>query len=214
LWNEIREATRELIESAGGELLDLLKRVEQSLDEEDMYDRVMARLKPSAHSAVEILDYRPAYKKHFKALNEAWLNEQFTPEGPDEAILSDPNGKIIRRGGAVLFARLGERIVGTCALIRHSAEIFELAKMAVAEKVRSRGIGLRIAEAVIERARALGAETLFLETSPKLVPAFHLYEKLGFRKVRHGPLGPTKYKRKTFAMTLELNGKHRSRKRK
>lgn len=163
-----------------------------------------ARLASPPAERIAIVPYRPAYKKHFRALNEAWLREHFSVEPEDAALLADPNGRIVRRGGAVLFALRDGEVVGTCALLRHRADVWELAKMAVAAPLRGQGLGRRLAEAAIDEARRRGARTLFLETSPALKPALALYRSLGFRRVRQGPLGPTKYRRCTIAMALAL----------
>jgi GNAT superfamily N-acetyltransferase/DNA-binding MarR family transcriptional regulator len=204
VWREIKRSTRELIVSSGHDLLSALGKIEELLDEQDMYERVCARMGIAPGEEVEIVDYRPAYKKHFKSLNYEWLNEHFSVEEHDEVLLDDPNGRIIRRGGAVLFAKVGEEIVGTCALVRHSDEVFELTKMAVIARARRQKIGTKLAEAVIQRARARKANTIYLETSPKLLPALHLYEKLGFKKTGRGPLGRLRYKRRTRTLKLDL----------
>jgi len=203
-WREIRESTRELIAASGRDVLQGIGRIEELLDERDMYERVCARLKIEPVRDVEIVDYRPAYKKHFRSLNSQWLKELFVVEKYDEALLSDPNGRIVRKGGAVLFARMEGGIVGACALVNHGGGVFELTKMAVAPHARGRKIGMRLARAVIDRAAELGATTVFLETSPRLTAAIRLYEKLGFTKTARSPLGPSRYKRRTFAMQLEL----------
>jgi len=210
VWNEIGAATKLLIESSGQDLLSGLDRVEKLLDKQDMYARVTARLhKPTAARAestvsgtARVVDYRPAWKKHFVSLNRAWIEESFVIEEADECVLADPKGTIVDRGGAILCARLDGRIVGVCALIRHGANLFEMAKMAVAPEARRHQIGTELAHAMIERARAFGARALYLQTSPKLVAANKLYRKLGFRKCSKSPFDSDAFRRETFVMKL------------
>ena len=128
-------------------------------------------------------------------------------EKHDTALLDDPNCKIIRKGGAILFALRDGEVVGACALVRHGDAQYEVTKMAVAGHARGRKIGLKLAEAVIDRARALGARTLFLATSPKLVPALRLYVKLGFKKTGDRPRGLPAFKRRTIIMKRNLPSK-------
>ncbi len=79
---------------------------------------------------------------------------------------------------------------------------YELSKMAVAEKVRGKGIGWLLGQAATNKARELGAKTVFLESNTVLEPAIRLYQKLGFRKV----VGqPSPYKRANIQMELKLN---------
>ena len=56
----------------------------------------------------------------------------------------------VEPGGQIFFALLGGKAVGTCALIPHGPRIYELAKMAVSEELRGRGIGGDLLAAAIE----------------------------------------------------------------
>jgi GNAT superfamily N-acetyltransferase/DNA-binding MarR family transcriptional regulator len=204
LWQEIAGATREALDASGHDILGALAALEAQLDREEVYDRIQRRLQTRALAAVEILAYDPAYRRHFKSLNLEWLRKDFTVERIDREMLDDPEGTILDRGGAILFAREGKRIVGTCALLRHDAHTFELAKMAVAPQARGRQIGRRLGMAAIEKARALGATRLVLLTSPKLVPAVQLYRSLGFTVDSKNQGSAARYARPTFAMKLDL----------
>ena len=72
-------------------------------------------------------------------------------------------------------------------MIRHDAETFELAKMAVEPAAQGRGYGDRLVEAAVEFARAAGARRIILVSNTLLGPALNLYRKHGFRDV---PLDP------------------------
>jgi N-acetylglutamate synthase-like GNAT family acetyltransferase/DNA-binding MarR family transcriptional regulator len=204
VWEEIRLETKRLIEESGFDLLSAIGKIENRLDERNMYERVWFRLKKSLPGKLEILEYRPAWKKCFFELNQEWLLENFEMEETDLKLLSDPNGKIIRTGGAIFFARIENRIVGTCALIKHRDGILELAKLAVTKKFRRNGIGKKLVQAVIDRAKSMNVESLYLQTSTVLEAANSLYYKYGFRKVKHNPFGEEMYERLTFAMKINL----------
>ena len=204
VWQEIRLATKEVIDATGCDVLSAIGKIEKQLDRQNMYERVWIRLKGRLPGEIEILEYRPAYKKHFYSLNREWLEEHFAIEEADEQILSDPNGKIIRKGGAIFFASLDKNIVGTAALIRHKNGLFELAKMAVTRNARGLGIGKKLAHMLIDRAKKLGAKEIYLQTSLELVAANHLYKKLGFRETGKSPSAGDRFSRQTFAMKLTL----------
>lgn len=133
-----------------------------------------------APEEIEIVGYRPAFRRHFERLNREWIEALFEMEPEDERVLRDPNRQIIRRGGEVLFALVDGEVVGTTALLDAGEGRFELAKMAVTEPWRGLGIGRRLAEAALERARARGAERVTLLTNPHLRRAMVLYLSLGF----------------------------------
>lgn len=204
VWEEVRKATKELLDATHCNVLGGLETIEQQLDERNMYERVWLRLKGSLPGDIEICEYSPAMKKYFKSLNFEWLEEHFTVEKVDESMFSDPNTKIVKTGGAVLFASLDGDIVGTCALIKHRNGVFELAKMAVTKKYQGRCIGRKLIIAIINKAKALGASEVYLQTNAKLKAANHLYNKLGFTKTTTAPLTRKNYERSTFVMKLDL----------
>jgi len=206
VWDEVRAAARELIDEAGTNLLVNVEHVEAAVARRSVMDRVRGRLGMGAPGKLRIAEYRPAYKKHFKALNEQWLRADFEIEPHDERILDDPNGAVIRKGGAILFALLDDVVVGTAALVRNPGDMLELCKMAVAADRRRRGIGTALAQAVIARARDWGAPALYLQTSPRLDGAVRLYRKLGFRQLKRNPLPRAEYARQSITMVLDLAG--------
>lgn len=211
VWAEVRAAARELMAEAGADLLADIARVEAAVARESVMDRVRRRLGIPAAGELRIADYRPAYKKHFKALNEEWLRAGFSIEPHDARVLEDPNGAILRRGGAILFALLDDEVVGTAALIRHPGEMLELGKMAVAPRLRGRGIGTALARAVITRARDRGTGALYLQTSPRLKDAIRFYRRLGFRRAGSNPLPRAPYRRRSITMVLPLKPRPRRR---
>jgi len=204
IWETIADATRDLIAESETDFLTQIARLEGALDREDMYHRVTERLRTRQIEDIEIIDYAPQYKQYFKALNYEWLEQYFEIEPADEALLSDPQGKILRPGGAVLFARLNGEIVGTAALIRHDTDRYELAKMAVTPRAQGRQVGRSLALAIIERARQKGARVLMLHTNPNLKPANSLYRSLGFRTRVSDDAPRAEYQRYTITMTLDL----------
>jgi DNA-binding MarR family transcriptional regulator/ribosomal protein S18 acetylase RimI-like enzyme len=203
VWAAIEGATREVLHSTGDDVLGCLDRIEHALDEQEMYDRVMGRLKSMYYDAVEILPYQPRLKKHFRELNLEWLKKYFTVEPRDEKVLSDPHGQIIKKGGSVLFARLDGEVVGTVALLRVDEKTVELAKMAVAARAQGRQIGKRLAVAALDEARRQGATAIVLHTSPKLTAAGALYREMGFTRQTSGPTA-SEFKRHTITMKLDL----------
>lgn len=211
VWQGIREVARDLMAEAGVDLLGDLDRIEAALDESSHGSRLRRHFGLPEPPTMEIVDYRPAFKKHFRALNEQWLAEHFDVEPADEKLLADPNGRILRRGGHILFALQRGEVVGTCALIRHRSGELELAKMAVTPASRNLGIGTSLAMAAIERALDSGAETLYLRTHPALPAARHLYRKVGFRPIASSPLPPPDVERDAITMRLHSGAYRRFR---
>jgi GNAT superfamily N-acetyltransferase len=152
-------------------------------------------------TGAEIIDFSPAYKADFRSLNHEWINQYFELEELDNQLLNDPESYILASGGHILMARFQGETVGTCALIKVSETVFELGKMAVTQKVQGLKIGQLLGQAAIRKATELGARKLVLYSHRSLVPALHVYCKLGFQQV---PCPPNAYKRADIKMELDL----------
>lgn len=136
-------------------------------------------------SEVRIISYLPEHAEAFKFLNEAWITKHFELEEEDIRTLSAPE-RIIRDGGFIFVAILGkeQRAVGVCALRKSGERTYEFSKMAVSEEVQGLGIGRRLGEAAIAKAKSIGAKRIFLEGNTALEASIHLYKKLGFKEVK------------------------------
>ena len=150
---------------------------------------------------LQLRPFGPADAAAFRELNKAWIERYFGLEPPDHEVLNDPVGCIIQPGGHIFMVCVEEQAIGCCALIAVRPGVYEVAKMAVAEEYRGRGIGRKLLAYVIEQAHSLGATLLTLASNDKLANAVHLYESLGFR---HLPPEPSPYTRANVFMDLPL----------
>jgi DNA-binding MarR family transcriptional regulator/N-acetylglutamate synthase-like GNAT family acetyltransferase len=183
---------------------DLWKAIEEweyLLEQKSLLRRVEEEKKKREGGNVSIVDYKPEYCKAFKELNEEWITEHFKMEESDHKALDHPEEYIIDQGGHIFIALYDGEAIGACALIKMDKHKFEMAKMAVSPKAKGKGIGTLLGQACIDKAKELGADTLFLESNTKLKPAISLYRKLGFEKIT-GP--PSPYERANIQMELKL----------
>jgi putative acetyltransferase len=154
-------------------------------------------------NTARLITYSDEYKKDFEHLNLEWIEKYFSVEDLDREYLQNPREKIIDAGGEVFFVLENEKVVGTCALVKHSPHTYELSKMAVAPAAQGRGYAGLLMDAVIETARERGAKTVFLLSNTILAPAIHLYEKYGFKTIRRMDSHPD-YQRANIEMALDL----------
>lgn len=149
-----------------------------------------------------LVPFAPEYAADFEALNRQWIEQYFAVEERDQAVFDDPFGAIIAPGGQIFFVVSEGRVLGTCAVLRQSESVYELAKMAVSPEARGRGYGDVLMEAAIDFCRSAGGQTLMLLSNSKLEPALRLYAKHGFR---HLPVDdPHGYARANVHMELAL----------
>jgi putative acetyltransferase len=151
---------------------------------------------------MQIVDFQPELAGAFKSLNEAWITQLFVLEPKDREVLADPLAKVIAPGGHIVFVLEDGEAIGCCALMAMADGGFEVAKMAVAESHKGRGLGRVLMAACVERAMAAGAPRLYLETNSALAPALGLYRSFGFQQIE--PPAPSPYARADVVMELRL----------
>ncbi|MFM5916552.1 MAG: GNAT family N-acetyltransferase [Novosphingobium sp.] len=179
VWPKLGHAVQPMLDSIGAmPFLDQIAALEAALAEEPLVQRA-ARVQVPGFVFREFSDeLAPA----FHDINAEWITAMFALEETDRKVLENPRREIIDRGGAILFVEVpGKGIVGTCALQQTSPGKFELTKMGVSEAARGLKAGEALLAAMIERAREMGAQQLYLLTNRKCAAAIHLYEKAGFR---------------------------------
>ena len=131
----------------------------------------------------QVVPFHPEYAGRFAELNREWIERYFVLEENDRALFADPHAAIIAPGGQIFFVIVDADVVGTCAVIRHSEKVHELAKMAGSPQARGQGYGSLLIEAAITFSRDAEAEVLMLVSNSRLEPALRLYTKHGFRPV-------------------------------
>ena len=153
-------------------------------------------------SAIQIVDYTKEHAKVFYDLNYAWISDAYEVEPEDEKVLEDPEKYYLKDGGAILMALYQNEPVGTCALKWGDPGVVEMSKMTVSKEMRGKKIGDLLGNAVIEKARKLGAQKIILYSNRKGSAAgINLYKKLGFVEV---PLTGHNFKRADIKMELVL----------
>jgi GNAT superfamily N-acetyltransferase len=153
---------------------------------------------------VRLRPFQPGDEEAFRSLNEEWIGKYFGIEKEDRIVLDDPVGEIIQPGGHIFIAVADEEPIGCCALKVMEPGVFEVAKMAVRERLRGFGIGRQVLEYTIEQARRIGAQRLYLETNNSLQNAIHLYESVGFRHLPPERVHGSLYVRANVFMEMPL----------
>ena len=116
----------------------------------------------------------PGHVPDFVRLVEAWLGASaWGLEDADHRLLRDPL-RIVREGGSLLSLARGDEEVGVCTLFRDGADRVQLARMTVAEAERGQGHGERLLVAALDRARQMGASSVYLLTNTALGAAVQL----------------------------------------
>jgi DNA-binding MarR family transcriptional regulator/N-acetylglutamate synthase-like GNAT family acetyltransferase len=199
---DVNQTVEALLSETQHNLWKAIEEVEFLLSESNLYERTKRIMKNRERQNVEIVDYAPEFHDDFRNLNYDWIEKYFNLEKIDIEMLSNPDEKILKPGGHIVMARYNNEIVGTCALLKMDEDTYELSKMAVKEQARGLGIGRSLGKAIIDKAYALGAKSVYLESNTALKPAIKLYQNLGFKKTVGSP---SPYERCNIQMQLILN---------
>jgi ribosomal protein S18 acetylase RimI-like enzyme len=96
---------------------------------------------------------------------------------------------VMAQAGAVLLARIGDEIVGSCQLMRvlDEPDFFYVVGFYIRPQWRRRHLGREMLRLVAEESRTLGAKGLVLTVAPSNVAALALYKGAGFIEDRFVP---------------------------
>ena len=130
--------------------------------------------------SIEIIPYGSEHQAIFKQLNLEWLDKYNLTESHDLMVLNDPQATILDRGGFIWLAVADNKVVGSAALMKEHEGIYELAKMAVTEEYRGKGISKLLIQTCLAKAAEIEAKKLLLFSNHQLQTALKLYEKYGF----------------------------------
>ncbi|WP_228851820.1 GNAT family N-acetyltransferase [Aegicerativicinus sediminis] len=154
--------------------------------------------------AIEIITYKPKFRKHFYELNIEWLQNYFYVEPYDEEVLSKPEIYILDKGGDILFLMDNGTVVGTSALMPTAdKDVMELTKMAIEPSQRGKKFGNLLLKETIDYAKGKNLKELILYSNRILENAIHLYRKFGF--IEEPLEANLPYKRANIKMRLKLH---------
>jgi len=131
------------------------------------------------------------------------INEYFDPKDFKDELGTLP-GKYAVPEGKLLLALCNNEPAGCVALKKLDDSSCEMKRMFVYPKYHGKGIGYRLAVAIIEDAKHIGYKFMKLDTSFRQTEAQKLYEGFGFKKIEPYYDLPDKLKNWLVFMELEL----------
>ena len=146
--------------------------------------------------------FEPKYHEDFVNLSLEWLTKYKLFEEADKVMLENPTEIILKKGGHIILFGYGDKVVGTVALKKIDAFVFELLKLGVKQAYQRQGIGRELMSYGIKWCKENGAKKIVLETNKKLENAITLYKKFNFKEI---DLTDMSYSLSNVKMELYLN---------
>jgi putative acetyltransferase len=141
--------------------------------------------------------YRQRYVEDIKL-----IDEYFDAPAFEEELASLP-GKYAPPSGTLLLAFHEDIPAGCVALREIDAHTCEMKRMFVSTHLRGKGVGRALAQALIDRAREIGYQSMRLTTGFRQYEAKALYQSLGFRVIE--PYYELPEKLRNWVVFMELN---------
>lgn len=137
------------------------------------------RYKEGDHDAVWVL--------HNLALNEV---NAHGGNGDWDADVHRISEVYLESGGEFLVGEVDGEIVAMGGLMREDERSAKVRRMRVHPEHQRQGYGQAIMDALLARAKELGIERLWLDTTRRQLPAQRFYLKNGFRQIGSDRYGP------------------------
>ena len=125
---------------------------------------------PQIANVIRTVFIEDDFPKTGTAFEDKQLDFMFESYDKSNAVyfVVENNGKIV--GGA-----------GVSKLAATEENICELQKMYILSEARGNGLGNKLIQLCLDKAKEFGYEKCYLETLPTMKAAQHLYQKLGFK---------------------------------
>ena len=206
VWEDIHRSAQSLLNEYAPSFATDLERIENALEETSNYIRIKREQLKRKSLSLQLIPFDKRYLRAYRELNLDWLREYVGVSPHDKRILKDPEKEVIHCGGQVFFVLIYGEVVGTFTLAPLPGNHCELSKFVVKKEYRRLGIGYRMLDMAIGKAKEAGCQSILLMTHPNLEEATKLYIKKGFSKIpgHRGLIDHTG----RCSVTMQLNFNH------
>ena len=181
IWASMTKAMQTLMAEGdkSANLLDALSQLEQAMEKESVFQRIINETKKTQLSDIDIVPFQPEDGDRFKNLILSWLIHNGETKVTDIDVINGPENQINRNKALILMAKAEKESVGTIvAQIRDkNAEILFLV---VDETWQRRHIGKKLLSEAVRHLRERRICQIYGFIDRRLSHAIRMFKESGF----------------------------------
>jgi len=131
----------------------------------------------NAKTEADVTHVRDIFLEYLKFV-ENYLGQDLSFQGTEKEFADFP-----QTYDALFLAKLDGEAVAACGLKPFKPGICELKRLYCRPAARGHGLGLKLGQATLQAARAIGYKHIYLDTDHGLTHANKIYERLGFKDI-------------------------------
>ncbi len=182
VWKSLEKSMKRMLEEGANSayLLHALDELEDAMQREGIFIRVIKDIKNRQIEDLEIIHYESIYKTQFKNLMLSWLIENYNSDVLDVDLINYPEKKISNNGFIILMVKIKSEIVATIVVQVTEKSDSDILYLVVDEHWQRRQIGKKILLEVVHQLETRGVKNVHIELDRKFINAIKLFKSNGF----------------------------------
>ena len=181
IWESMTKAMQNLLMEGedSANLLAALSQLEDSIEKESLYARIMKEVRKTQLGNITISPYDPADEGPFKNLILNWLIHNNEATVSDSDLINQPEVKIQKDDALILMAKTKETCIGTIVVQVDDGRA-EIVYLVVDEPWQRRQIGKKLVYEAIQNLKNRHIQHLRVQLDRRMSHAIKLFKDVGF----------------------------------
>jgi len=181
-----------------------ITRIEASLDQQNLYNRIIKQILKRRIHAVEIVDFAPENSTALLELIPEWLAQKQENSNTIKSLVCDPIVSIVNKQGAVLLVRLDGYFLGACILQKLNGNQYEISMFFVRKSVTGYGFRKLLIRSALDRVRELGGNSVSIIVNKSNSALLSFLFNVSFEHVENSTCNNSRYSKNSVLLETDL----------